>query len=68
MDKYSGSYIQLLLNKTPKSDKRFRMHQKRLVSQKEYLNKVIEQRENEWQQEYFIIYNSYVLEENNPDN
>ncbi len=68
MKNYSGQYIQLFFNKTPNTDDIFRMRKKRLVAQKEYLNKVIEQRENEWQQEYFIIYNSYVLEENNPDN
>jgi len=24
-------------------------------------------RENEWEQEYYIIYNSYILEENEPE-
>ncbi len=63
MDKYKGSFVQYSFSRVSKPDDRVEIHQNKIVPKREDINNRREQLENEWQQEYFIIYNSYVLDE-----
>ncbi len=61
--------IQLPVLKTfETTDKRIEFHKRKIIPQRvNILNDDIAC-ENEWQQEYFIIYNSYVLDDKEQDN
>ena len=68
MDNYMGSFIQFSYGKPSKTEDMVKIHQKKIIPKREDINSRREQDyENEWQQEYFIIYNSYVLDENDMD-
>lgn len=63
MENMKESYIQFPSVKTAKPEDRVEIHHNRIVPKKEEIKIRREHQENEWQQEYFIIYNSYILEE-----
>ena len=63
MENLNESFVQFPSVKTAKPEDRVEIHNKRIVPKREEINTRREHQENEWQQEYFIIYNSYILED-----
>ncbi len=68
MNKDSEIIIQIpVLKKLSLRGKRIEFHKNKIIPQKGISIQDDIIHENEWQQEYYIIYNSYVLEEKEPD-
>ena len=60
----SETIIQIpFISKSKSKDKRIEFHKHKIIPQKESIVQRNTFREDEWQQEYYIIYNSYVLDE-----
>ncbi len=57
-----------LLAKATASENRIEFRRHKIVPQMENILQKNISVENEWQQEYYIIYNSYVLEEKDSEN
>ena len=62
MNNSSGSIFELPFLKISSENKGPQLEKHKLIPPKEkyYINRL--ERESEWQQEYFIIYNSYTLD------
>lgn len=63
MNNVKEAFVQFPFLRAAKSEERVEIHLKKIIPKKEDINFRREHQENEWQQEYFIIYNSYVLDE-----